>query len=212
MDDGEGKSFARGAGDAPSRHPVELDARPANPVLDSNMTSGEFFDWQTNGGGGDIRRLADAWRAAGVKWCVIGGLAVNHWSREPLVTKDADIVVAFSDLPLALESARAAAFSITAFRFSANLQGKGEIAIQVTTDPRYSGFAERGSEAEVFGMVLPVASLEDTFQGKLWAWSDPTRRPLKRKKDELDLLRLAEAHPSLAERLPESLRDALGEN
>jgi hypothetical protein len=190
MDDGEGKSFARGAGDAPSRHPVELDARPANPVLDSNMTSGEFFDWQ----------------------CVIGGLAVNHWSREPLVTKDADIVVAFSDLPLALESARAAAFSITAFRFSANLQGKGEIAIQVTTDPRYSGFAERGSEAEVFGMVLPVASLEDTFQGKLWAWSDPTRRPLKRKKDELDLLRLAEAHPSLAERLPESLRDALGEN
>ena len=173
------------------------------------MSSGEFYDWQTTGGGGDIRRLADAWRDADVKWCVIGGLAVNHWAKEPLVTKDADIVVAFSDLALALESARVAEFTITAFRFSANLQGKGDIAIQVTTDSRYSGFAERSIVAEVFGMTLPVASLDDTFQGKLWAWSDPARRPLKRKKDELDLLRLVEAHPSLASRLPESLRDAL---
>lgn len=173
------------------------------------MTSGEFYDWQTTGGGGDIRRLVAAWHAASVQWCVIGGLAVNHWAQEPMVTKDADIVVAFSDLTLALESARAAAFTITAFRFSANLQGKGDIAIQITTDPRYSGFAERSASAEVFGMTLPVAALEDTFQDKLWAWSDPARRPIKRKKDELDLLRLVETHPSLAPRLPESLRDAL---
>lgn len=189
--------------------PTQLDSHRRIRVLASDMTSGEFFDWQTTGGGGDIRRLADAWREAGVRWCVIGGLAVNHWAKEPLVTKDADIVVAFSDLALALESARVAEFGITSFRFSANLQGKGAIAIQVTTDPLYSGFAERGSVVEVLGMTLPVASLEDTFQGKLWAWSDPERRPLKRKKDELDLLRLVEAHPSLADRLPESLRDAL---
>lgn len=171
------------------------------------MTSGEFYDWQTTGGGGDIRRLSEVWREAGVQWCVIGGLAVNHWAKEPLVTRDADIVVSFSDLTLALESARTAGFTLTAFRFSANLQGQGDIAIQVTTDPRYSGFAERSAVAEVFGMALPVASLEDTFQGKLWAWSDPARRPLKRKKDELDLLRLAEAHPALAARLPEPLSD-----
>ena len=75
------------------------------------MTSGEFFDWQTSGGGGDLGRLALAWREAGVKWCVIGGLAVNHWAREPLITKDADIVVAFSDLTLTLEAARKAEFA-----------------------------------------------------------------------------------------------------
>ncbi len=173
------------------------------------MTSSAFFDWQTTGGGGDIRRLVEVWRAASVQWCVIGGLAVNHWAREPLITKDADIVVAFSDLTLALEAACAAQFTITAFRFSANLQGQGDIAIQVTTDPRYSGFAERSAEADVFGMTLPVAALEDTFQGKLWVWSDPARRPIKRKKDELDLLRLVEAHPTLAPRLPEPLRDIL---
>ena len=170
------------------------------------MTSGEFFDWQTSGGGGDLGRLATAWRDAGVKWCVIGGLAVNHWAKEPIITKDADIVVAFSDLTLALEAARKAEFAITAFRFSANLQGRGEISIQVTTDPRYAGMAERATEASVMGMDLPVAALDDVFQGKLWAWSDPERRSLKRRKDELDLLRLVEAWPELKARLPESLR------
>lgn len=174
------------------------------------MTSGEFYDWQTGGGGGDLRRLADVWRGAGVKWCVIGGLAVNHWAKEPLITKDADMVVPFSDLNLALESARQAEFGVTPFKFSTNLKGKGDVAIQVTTDVRYAGMAERATESDLLGMRLPVASLQDTFQGKLWAWSDPERRPLKRRKDELDLLRLVEAHPELAGQLPESLRDSLG--
>jgi hypothetical protein len=174
------------------------------------MTSGQFYDWQTAGGGGDIRRLSEAWKAAGVQWCVIGGLAVNHWAKEPLVTRDADMVVAFSDLAQALESARQAGFVITPFRFSANLQGKGDISIQITTDPRYSGMAERAVEADVLGMTLPVASLDDTFQGKLWAWSDGERRPLKKRKDELDLLRLAEAWPALGAKLPESLQGQPG--
>lgn len=173
------------------------------------MASSEFYDWQTSGGGGDIRRLADAWKAAGIQWCVIGGLAVNHWAKEPLVTKDADMVVAFSDLTQALETARQAGFLITPFRFSANLKGKGDISIQITTDPRYSGMAERASVADVLGMTLPVAALEDTFQDKLWAWSDAERRPLKRRKDELDLLRLVETHPALAVKLPESLQDQM---
>ncbi len=167
------------------------------------MTSAEFYDWQTSGGGGDILRLAEAWKAAGIQWCVIGGLAVNHWAKEPLVTKDADMVVAFSDFSKALDTARQAGFLITPFRFSANLKGKGDI----TTDPRYGGMAERASEADVLGMTLPIAALADTFQGKLWAWSDAERRPLERRKDELDLLRLVEAHPALAVKLPELLKD-----
>lgn len=174
------------------------------------MTTGEFYDWQTGGGGGDLGRLALTWQKAGVKWCVIGGLAVNHWAKEPLITKDADIVVAFSDLTLALESARIAEFDIKAHRFSANLKGRGELAIQVTTDPRYAGMAERAQEADLLGMRLPVAALEDAFQGKLWAWGDPERRPLKRRKDELDLLRLVEAWPDLKSKLPESLKSAAG--
>ncbi len=62
------------------------------------MTTGEFYDWQTGGGGGDIGRLLRCWAAAHIRWCVIGGLAVNHWAKEPLITKDADVVVTFNDL------------------------------------------------------------------------------------------------------------------
>jgi hypothetical protein len=64
-------------------------------------------------------------------------------------------------------------------------------------------------EAEVLGTRVKVASLEDVAQGKLWAWSDPQRRFSKRKKDELDLIRLAEAYPHLKAIYPEVLRQII---
>jgi hypothetical protein len=54
-----------------------------------------------------------------------------------------------------------------------------------------------------------MASLEDVFLGKLWAWKDPAGRLSKRKKDELDLIRLAEAYASLQANLPPELRALL---
>jgi hypothetical protein len=54
-----------------------------------------------------------------------------------------------------------------------------------------------------------VASIDDVTQGKLWAYADPRRRLSKRKKDELDLIRLGEAYPALVERYPEELRKLL---
>jgi hypothetical protein len=42
--------------------------------------------------------------------------------------------------------------------------------------------------------------------GKLWAYLDPARRLSKRKKDELDLIRLAEAYPVLKSSYPAELR------
>jgi hypothetical protein len=46
-------------------------------------------------------------------------------------------------------------------------------------------------------------------QGKLWAYADPRRRLSKRKKDELDLIRLAEAYPELKSLYPDELRGQL---
>jgi hypothetical protein len=54
-----------------------------------------------------------------------------------------------------------------------------------------------------------VAQLADIVQGMLWAWSDPQRRLAKRKKDELDLIRLAESYPELLPRYPSELRSML---
>jgi hypothetical protein len=59
----------------------------------------------------------------------------------------------------------------------------------------------------VFDRDLPVAALEDLVRGKVWAWSDAARRPTKRLKDALDLVRLAEVEPDLVmPLLPEELR------
>lgn len=56
---------------------------------------------------------------------------------------------------------------------------------------------------------MPVAALEDLVQGKLSAWSDPTRRESKRSKDESDLLRLGESHLRIVPLLPLLLRERL---
>jgi hypothetical protein len=50
-----------------------------------------------------------------------------------------------------------------------------------------------------------VASLEGVTRGKLWACSDSFRRLSERKKDELDLIRLAEAWPHLKATYPPEL-------
>ena len=61
----------------------------------------------------------------------------------------------------------------------------------------------------MLGIQVRVACLEDVTRGKLWAYSDPRRRLSKRKKDELDLIRLGEAYPELRSRYPRELREQL---
>ncbi|MGA8599299.1 MAG: hypothetical protein WB676_31655, partial [Bryobacteraceae bacterium] len=74
---------------------------------------------------------------------------------------------------------------------------ESELRVQFTTGERYQAFLARGVEAEVLGLRVHVASLEDVALGKLWEYSDPQERLSKRKKDELDLIRLAEVYPAL---------------
>ncbi len=70
---------------------------------------------------------------------------------------------------------------------------------------RYADFPERAQTQEVLGLALPVASLEDTLQGKVWAASDPERRASKRQKDLADIARLIETYPALRARVPAEL-------
>jgi len=84
-----------------------------------------------------------------------------------------------------------------------------QLRIQFTTDPRYQSFLERAVDAEVLGVPARIASLRDVTQGKLWAYGDPRRRLSKRKKDELDLVRLAEAYPELKCLYPGELQEQI---
>jgi hypothetical protein len=169
------------------------------------VTAKEAFDLTTSGGANDFAKAIALCQKYG-PYCLIGGLAVNCYA-EPVYTLDADIVVITSQLQKVTENLKKAGFGVESFEHSINAQFPGsQLRIQFTTDRRYQAFVERAREQEVLGVKVQVACLEDVTQGKLWACADSKRRLTKRKKDELDLLRLAEVHPQLLSLLPEELR------
>jgi hypothetical protein len=172
------------------------------------VTAVEAYELTTQGGATDFARLIEACKLFG-PYCLIGGLAVNSYV-EPVYTLDADIVVIASSLSRLSAYLQEQGFKTEAHPYSVNAQAPGsELRIQFTTDERYQAFLARAVEAEVLGVRLRVACLEDVTRGKLWAYGDPRRRLSKRKKDELDLIRLAEAYPELRSLYPIELREQL---
>ena len=67
------------------------------------MTPKQFYAWQTAGGTDDVMRLVDCLERADIQWCAIGGIAVNHWAAEPMVTQDVDLVVAAESIERAVK-------------------------------------------------------------------------------------------------------------
>jgi len=101
-------------------------------------------------------------------------------------------------------------FDVTEDQHSDNAQTKeSKLRIQFTTDERYQQFLSDTRLTRVLENDVPVASLENIVRGKLWAWRDPKRRLSKRKKDELDLIRVAEKYPGLRQMMPPEITDQL---
>ena len=170
------------------------------------MTGRQFYDWQTAGGADDVMRLVDALERAEVSWCAIGGVAVNHWAKDPMVTRDVDLGVAASDIERVKTLLLEAGFKAETHEWSINFTGKSSVSIQLSTEEFYRDFPSRSVPADVHGILLRVASLPDTLVGKILAWRGPDRRQSKRIKDFGDIVRLVEAHPELWSQLPGELR------
>lgn len=168
----------------------------------------EAYELTTQGGATDFARLIAACEAFG-PYCLIGGLAVNCFV-EPVYTLDADIVAITSNLAELAAHLREQGFKTEEHPHSLNaMTPASQLRIQFTTDDRYQAFLARSVDAVVLEVHVKIACLEDVTQGKLWAHSDPRRRLSKRKKDELDLIRLAEAYPQLKSLYPADLREQL---
>src|SRR5215208_4736526 len=128
-----------------------------------------------------LDRLIALLEAHGVRYCVIGGQAVNAYA-EPVVSLDLDLVIATEHLA-AVEPLLREHFKVERFPHSLNISASGsDLRAQVQTDPRYAAFVERATVRDVLGVLLPVARVEDLLQGKVWAVMDETRRPSKRQK------------------------------
>jgi hypothetical protein len=165
------------------------------------MTATEIYESVSNGGASDFAEVVAILNRTG-QWCLIGGLAVNC-HVEPVYTMDADFVAVTENRDAIRTNLRAADFVVQDFPHSFNAKkGGSKLSLQFSTDLRYQDFPARAQRREVLGISVPVAALDDLVQGKIWAWEDPTPRLSKRKKDELDLIRIAEAYPEMRRLIP----------
>jgi hypothetical protein len=173
------------------------------------MIEKEFFRSVTKDKKDLLQEFLDLLNKHKIPFCIIGGLAVNAYT-EPVVSLDLDIVIVaerikeFAAILNKKYKTRKYANSINVSSPSSDLR------IQLQTDPRYQEFIGRAIKRQVLGYKLPVASIEDVLQGKLWAAQDETRRLSKRQKDLADIMRLVESKKSLLSFLPASLKNKLG--
>ncbi len=173
------------------------------------MTAKQFYDWQTAGGTDDVMCAIDCLERGDISRCAIGGIAVNYWADEPMVTQDVALVIATPSLDEAVHRLQAAGFKTEKFEWSINFKGASRVSIQISTADFYKEFPSHSVPADVHGILMRVSSLEDTLYGKLQAWKDPQRRQSKRLKDLADIARLVESHPSLWELLPQELKTVI---
>jgi hypothetical protein len=175
------------------------------------MTAAEVYDSVTNGGAGHFAEAVAILDRNG-PWCLIGGLAVNHYV-EPVYTLDADLVLVSENLEAARAAFTAAGFIVQAFAHSINARKPGsKLTLQFTTESRYQAFVENAERGEILGCLVPIATLPDLIQGKVWAWMDPNRRLSKHKKDELDLIRIAENFPEVRPLIPGEISSQIKEH
>ena len=172
------------------------------------MTAAEIFESITGSGTSDFATLVRILNQRG-PWCLIGGLAVNCYV-ESVYTLDAEIVVIASELAAIKDELLKTGFSVEEFPHSLNARmPKSDLRTQFSTDPRYQDFLNDTTIHDVLGEQVPIASLANIVRGKIWAWSDERRRLSKRKKDELDLIRILEAYPDVRDLMPTEITKQL---
>ena len=173
------------------------------------MTGREFLNSVANGEIDMLGLVLSLLEKTRTSYCVIGGLAVNAYA-EPVVSLDLDLVVVSNRIGDLSEAAAQAGMTIEEFEHSVNLSITGsDLRVQLQKDPRYQDFISRAVVQTVLGYEMSVACIEDVLAGKVWAYSDETRRGSKRQKDLADIMRLVETHPELRSSLPTAIHTLL---
>jgi hypothetical protein len=172
------------------------------------MKAQEFYKQITMDRTNLLDRLLGVLEEHSIPYCVIGGQAVNAYV-EPLVSLDLDLVVAVGTMDSVRQLLKDP-YRMEEFQHGLNVSLPGsDLRVQFQTDPRYYDFVDRSTRRDVLGLQMPVASLPEVLQGKIWAATDHTPRPSKRRKDLLDIERLVEAFPELGPMVPVEIRQHL---
>ncbi len=70
-----------------------------------------------------MMRLVDCLERVDIKWCAIGGVAVNHWAEEPMVTQDVDFVVSAEDIERSIDKLSSVGFKAERLKLFVNFSG-----------------------------------------------------------------------------------------
>jgi hypothetical protein len=151
-----------------------------------------------------LERVVALLEENGVRYCVIGGVAVNAYA-EPVITQDMDLVVAAADLART-RALMEREFRVREFAPSLNVYDPGsKLQVQFQLEPEFEGFVDRAERHDVLGLELPVAAPRDLLRAKVAAATEPRRRASKRLKDLLDLARLVSTFPALRFEVPQDV-------
>lgn len=158
-----------------------------------------------------LRVLAALLEATGTPYALIGGVAVQLYSREPRSTKDIDIAVpTFADIPReALE--RAGFTHERRFAHSDIWRAPGpgarreRVAVQFSAeDVGIAAAVAHATPTDIDeGLHLRLATVPDLVVLKLAAADEPRRRASKRSQDCTDVIKLVEEHPEVRAALPD---------
>lgn len=155
---------------------------------------------------GPLRAVVGVLEAAGTRYAVIGGVAVQIYSQEPRTTLDVDLAVARFDQIPRDALAKAGFVHEGRHEHSDNWRAPGvgstsdRIAIQFSAeDVGIEQAVARAQIVDAGGFLLRLASPADLLVLKLAAAEEPTRRPYKRRIDLVDIINLSEEHPDAAE-------------
>jgi len=146
----------------------------------------------------DLSRLIGILTDRGVRYAIIGGVALQVHQREPRTTLDIDIALeSREDLPRDL--LLASGFRETGqFEHTDNWAGPEGTPVQFTDDPLLAGPVFRAVEVQVAGIRLRVLRIPDLLHEKLRGGRDAAPRRSKRLQDLADAQSLLEQDPTLA--------------
>jgi predicted nucleotidyltransferase len=157
-----------------------------------------------------LRELTEVLHAAGTRYALIGGVAIQLYSEEPRTTLDLDVALAsYDDIPRAQLEAAGWKHEGT-FSHSDNWRAPGpeprkqRTPVQFTVDRLTPGAVERAETFKVGDLAIKVAALPDLVLLKLEAAEEPRRRPSKQVSDVRDVMTLLEEHPELEVVVPDA--------
>ncbi len=152
-----------------------------------------------------LDRLIARLEAHGIRYCLVGGQAVNAYV-EPVVSLDLDVAVATEQLEL-VERLLRQEFVVEPFPHRLNVSAPGSaLRVQIQIDPPVRTLRGPGDSSPRAGTPASGRPTRGPPRWQGLGGDGSGRRPSKRQKDLADIARLLEAYPALRERVPDPAR------